>query len=141
MRLDVALRADEDVGILRTDGGGGVSTIAAGAGNAMTGVLTAGEEAGAAGCVDDVDAGAADASAIDCWGVWTMLSGLADAAESVCAATVGAVGAAPLGVTAGGAMSSVGTSCAIEGVADRARTAAIAARPGRAGLIAYLMAR
>lgn len=104
----------------------------------MTGVLVADEDAGAAGCVADITAGSDDASAGACCVAWVMFPVESDAAGSGC---TDSAGAASPGVTAGGATSSVGASCAIEGVADRARTAAIAARPGRAGLIAYLMAR
>ncbi|KRB89408.1 hypothetical protein ASE22_17190 [Sphingomonas sp. Root720] len=59
------------------------------------------------------------------------------------AAAVGVAGATLVigaGVTTGGGVTVTGaTSCAKDGVEDKARTAAIAVRPGRTGLSAYLM--
>jgi hypothetical protein len=71
-----------------------------------------------------------------------LMTGVDAAVLAAGAATVGAAGG---GVTTGGGATTVGaagaTSCANEWVEDRARTAAIAVRPGRTGLILYIMTR
>lgn len=109
--------------------------MAAGAGKAITGVrATTGEAVGAAGCARSGAAGDAPAASLGvCCIVGEAVSMAGESAEPVSPKFCTAIG--------GGAISSVGASCANEGVVDRASTAAIAARPGRIGLIAYLMTK
>lgn len=133
-RLTAGVRAGAAWVPARAWGGEGVSTMAAGAGKAITGVLATTDEAvGAAGCTCTGTADPPTASPGVCCSVGGALSRAGETAEPV---------SPEFGTSmAGGAIFSVGTSCASEGVADRASTAAIAAKPGRAGLIAYLMTR
>ncbi|WP_426183418.1 hypothetical protein [Rhizorhabdus sp. FW153] len=135
-RLDATLRDDEALVTVRAAGGGGASTIVAGAGRAMTGVLVVAEAVGVGDCTEiGAAVEAVEASPGDCWSIGAASSTVGALASAVLEA------AAVSGAMAGVAISSDGASCAKDGVADRARTAAIAARPGRTGLIAYLMTR
>ena len=59
--------------------------------------------------------------------------------EAGVAATVGAGVTTGGGVTTAGAAGATSAACANRGVDDKARTAAIAVKPGRSGVFVYLM--